>query len=217
MIPGGGQYVKQLASAGTSEKRGEIQAQITNSLSDEKNRSEFSISMKRIGIEQSRFGGIVNRGNNKSGMFTATTAAEEIEFANTMKAGVGNIQAEVLTNLSSSKKEDKDGRIIDKTDKEMKADRDIVARIASGTMLTTDIATMLDNGKNTLSAKDMQAQDPNAARAIFNIFEKQLKEAAIDPKVIAEYKSNMAALKSSQINELNLRRQYNQRLNQCGI
>ena len=196
-IPGGSKFVTELSSAGTAQGRANVQARATDEMQNEKNRLQYALELKQNKSSQEKMFGLVNRSGEAAGSLTPSSPEEQIQFKSMMATGAGNIQNEIISALTSSSKSE---------------DKELSKRIASGTMLTTDVPLMMGKARSTDAYKNIESIDPNAAGAILDILKYQLKQASIEPSVLESYKKGLQELSQIHINEINLRKQYNQTL-----
>jgi TP901 family phage tail tape measure protein len=192
-VKGGGAIVAAMKGAGTAEARATAGAEAVDALQNERNKSSFQLAFAKQQQARSEFG--INFGKGAQGNLTPRNRQEQIENIELMRSAASNIQGEFIT--AQSKKG---------------GNAELVQRMATGVISRSDVETIKKGAKETESYKDLEKADPKAAAAVIEELNRQLQEVAIPDDQISAYKESLAKLKSLQIQEVYLRQNYNQSL-----
>ena len=197
-LPGGAALAQQYTSAGTSQKRAEVQAEITEKLSNEKDRSQFKFQYAKLQEANGYAGFNPTAAFGDKGGFSASSESQAITNTDLLKGFAGLLQNEAISDIQKS------------PDKE--AAKGIASRVSEGMTTFTDVEKIITAARNSTSYKDLAKKDKKGAEAGIEELSNNLKSVAISDVDLSAYKASFAQFKSLQIQEVNLRKQYNQEL-----
>ena len=193
-VAGGAELVTQMKTAATPEARAAIQAEATDELQNQKDAAEMIATMTDLKKQHPY------RGGGENGVLTPSNKMEQRNSIAIERKGAGAMEGDVISQLAKSTSSD---------------DKELFDRLSAGMITSDDVDKIISKSEKSKTYEGLKGAGFNKeAEAIKRELEIQLKAISLDPSIINEYKKQQSELRSLQIQELYLRKGYNQLLMQ---